>query len=829
MIRRLATLFVRSGKPARIVATRLAVGAALVAVVPPPAASAAAGSITVANQNDSGTGSLRQAIADASPGEMVIVPAGTYRLSSGELAVPNSLTIAGAGATTTIIDGQTISRVFHTTGSGSQITITGVTIRGGKAVPSLGNSFVTGGGVLNEQATLTLSDDLITGNVADADAALSGANGGDADGGGVYNAGTLNLIDTDVRGNVASADGSTGHAGGSAFGGGVFSTGATAVRGSTIEVNFANARGGMGPANANQVGGFTLGGGLLLAQNGPTSISATTLRDNIADGSAGPGASGGTATGGGGYMDNDNNNGGITETNVTYVGNIARATGGQSLGGGLALVGSGASQALTNVTISGNIATAGTANQGGNLLVGAGTSATIENTIVDAGEADPGSENCNVLGMLSSLGHNIDSRDQCNLRAVGDLTRSDALLAPLADNGGPVATTAFKAGSPAIDAGAPGVCPSTDARGALRPAGRGCDIGAFEVASPSATTAQASSLATSSAVLSGVVSNPDLTPGTAFFQYGTTTNYGSSTPSQPVSSTTARLQVSTRLSGLSPGTTYHFRIVAHNTTGTVTGADQSLTTTSPGTVPRVAVRSVSTAGATATISIRCDGTAGQRCSGSLLGKVREHLRGRSIVSISTNTRSMRRSAPMTKTVIVARGNYSVLAGRTATLRIAVNASGKRLLVRFYRLPTELVFAGAPQLSRTITFAYPRLKPRVTDFWTWTLPPCAPCVTMVQRLTLAGLPSGAHVKVSCSGPVCPFGQQVLKPRRRKLALTGLFAHSPLRSGTKLEILITAPNRVGEALFYTTQTGTFPQAATRCLPPGERVPVRCRAGS
>ena len=51
--------------------------------------------------------------------------------------------------------------------------------------------------------------------------------------------------------------------------------------------------------------------------------------------------------------------------------------------------------------------------------------------------------------------------------------------------------------------------------------------------------------------------------------------------------------------GLSPGTAYHFRIVARNSTGTVTGADQTFTTPSPGTVPRppqLAVRSVSIAG-----------------------------------------------------------------------------------------------------------------------------------------------------------------------------------------------------------------------------------------
>ena len=61
------------------------------------------------------------------------------------------------------------------------------------------------------------------------------------------------------------------------------------------------------------------------------------------------------------------------------------------------------------------------------------------------------------------------------------------LVGPLAQNGGPVATRALLAGSPAIDAGNPavpgsggGACEATDQRGAARPAGARCDLGAFE-------------------------------------------------------------------------------------------------------------------------------------------------------------------------------------------------------------------------------------------------------------------------------------------------------------------------------------------------------------
>ena len=61
-------------------------------------ADAATATITVSNTNDSGPGSLlRQAIVDAGPGDGIVVPAGTYTLTTGELAIAKSLTIAGLG------------------------------------------------------------------------------------------------------------------------------------------------------------------------------------------------------------------------------------------------------------------------------------------------------------------------------------------------------------------------------------------------------------------------------------------------------------------------------------------------------------------------------------------------------------------------------------------------------------------------------------------------------------------------------------------------------------------------------------------------------------
>jgi hypothetical protein len=62
------------------------------------------------------------------------------------------------------------------------------------------------------------------------------------------------------------------------------------------------------------------------------------------------------------------------------------------------------------------------------------------------------------------------------------------------------------------------------------------------------------------------------------FEYGTTTSYGSSTPEANGGSGTSNDAASQVIDGLAPGTTYHFRVVATNITGTTKGKDQTFTT-----------------------------------------------------------------------------------------------------------------------------------------------------------------------------------------------------------------------------------------------------------
>src|SRR6185437_1809060 len=102
---------------------------------------------------------------------------------------------------------------------------------------------------------------------------------------------------------------------------------------------------------------------------------------------------------------------------------------------------------------------------------------------------------------------------------------------------------------------------------------------------PVASSEAATAVTETAATLHGTV-NPEGHETTYFFEYGLNTNYESTptTPQKLVSPTTPE-GVSAPLSGLSPGTTYHFQLVAENSSGTVHGADQTFTTASPPGAP----------------------------------------------------------------------------------------------------------------------------------------------------------------------------------------------------------------------------------------------------
>ena len=95
---------------------------------------------------------------------------------------------------------------------------------------------------------------------------------------------------------------------------------------------------------------------------------------------------------------------------------------------------------------------------------------------------------------------------------------------------------------------------------------------------PSATTTAATSVTTTSAQLNGNMNGNGLV-GTVYFQYGTTTSYGSQTPPGDMGPTAG--SVSYVISNLKPNTLYHYQVVASTTAGTTGGGDTTFTTSPP--------------------------------------------------------------------------------------------------------------------------------------------------------------------------------------------------------------------------------------------------------
>lgn len=127
-------------------------------------------------------------------------------------------------------------------------------------------------------------------------------------------------------------------------------------------------------------------------------------------------------------------------------------------------------------------------------------------------------------------------------------------------------------------------------------------------AAPTASTKPASSVTQSTATVNGTV-NPAGQNTTYYFEYGPTANYGLETGAAGAGSGTADEQVSANLSALTPGTTYHFRVVAVSAGGTTLGTDQTFTTTAQPVVTTGTASAVGQNGATLNGTVNPDGKA----------------------------------------------------------------------------------------------------------------------------------------------------------------------------------------------------------------------------
>jgi hypothetical protein len=258
------------------------------------ALSTQAATITVTNTNDSGAGSLRQAIADALNGDTIdFGVTGTITLTTGELLVDKGITIHGPGPDQLTVDGNHASGIFYVQlDGGGAATIAGLTITNGNAN--------RGGGISNVSSMLTVSNCTISGNSApdvfgvgggiSNDVALSNAtleilnctisgNSAGDNGGGIYNYGgsmnaTLKVLNSTLSGNSAHF-----------YGGGIFNI---------------SAYGGSAPADVlnctlsgNSAGRF--GGGIYNNAAVDGSSPLEVLHSTFSDNSAFQGPSGGIA------------------------------------------------------------------------------------------------------------------------------------------------------------------------------------------------------------------------------------------------------------------------------------------------------------------------------------------------------------------------------------------------------------------------------------------------------------------------------------------------------------------------------------------------------
>jgi CSLREA domain-containing protein len=401
----------------------------------------------IAANTDTASGAAANECPAGSGADTINIPSGTYTLTiggkqednalTGDLDIKQGVTINGAGTACanpsnpncSIINANSIDRVFDITAT-VPVSLSNMEIVSGN------DDGWCGGGIRN-YGNLSLDHVLIIANYSSACGgglynlngatarlnSVSFANNQAGNGAAINNMGILTLTQVSFAFDQASG-----------YGGGLSNSGNALLSDVTIAYETAGLHGG----------GIYNGAWLTITQ--------TTLNNNQA-----------TSGNGGGiysqYM--------MWITNTTVSANTANS----GNGGGIYFL-SYYGSSLWNATLNQN-----SANSGGNLYRdttgGKNGAVALKNTII---ANSPSGGNC--AGGISSLGYNLDSANTCALSATADLTNTNPLLGPLANNGGRTQTHALLVGSPAINSGSNVGCPAIDQRGFPRLGI--CDRGAFE-------------------------------------------------------------------------------------------------------------------------------------------------------------------------------------------------------------------------------------------------------------------------------------------------------------------------------------------------------------
>lgn len=422
-------------------------GAASVPIAAQSEASAA--TVTVTNCQDSGPGSLRDAVARAASGDtidMSTLACREIQLTSGAIEVAqHRLFLSGGHPGLMKIDAGRRSRVFWHSGRGI-LRFTRINIANGRSLE---------GGCLFSMGKVELLASKVHGCRA------SQAEPGDGRGGGIY-ADTVRLDHSWVTGNAAAV-----------LAGGVYATsGLTATR-SRISNNRAGTRAALwvrsgktsllySAIEGNQ-------GNTIIEVFGELNIANSTISGNTGDRQGWPtiGANGGA----GGAP--------LALINSTISGNVS--------GSGTVALGGDGPKTIVNSTIAFNRVIVCDELDGNNATVVLGQGATpLDSTIISNNSCN-GNPYDSVRAQFDSqpatlVGANNLITTPAQLQLPADTISADPRLLLLADNGGPANTHALRADSPAIDAGNNEAGLAYDERGPGFPRVKGtrADIGAFE-------------------------------------------------------------------------------------------------------------------------------------------------------------------------------------------------------------------------------------------------------------------------------------------------------------------------------------------------------------
>ncbi|MEG4918099.1 DUF4347 domain-containing protein [Microcoleus sp. B7-D4] len=488
--------------------------------------------ITVTNNNDSGSGSLRDAIASAAAGDTIefasTLAGQTITLTSGQLVINKNLTIDAVGAANLTISGNNTSRVILTEDA-TNVTLKNLIIANGKVSGTDPNNQTTsaGGGIqTGGSSTLTLENCQVNNNVA-------------GFGGGIYTGfrSTTTVINSKFSGNDGSLADNTERGGGAIA---TKSGGVLTIRDS----EFTNNKGSYGGAVNNLLGSMTIenskftgnvtdkgvGGAVYVDGANASGPNATpgpvagtiAIRNSVFDGNIGAREGGAGflfgyledkivlenstfinnkavkdlagVGGSGGAIRHGNTE--LTVTNSTFANNQA-----EDNGGGL-WSGENGNISIVNSTFSGNSA----AKQGGGMLVanrdsfstnivnstfaqntaefsgGIGTfndpvksPITVKNSIFDRNTAsNPFKTRQHTGRELIDGGNNLQFPatltvgDPNDSNVTANVTIADPLLGPLENINGAFVLPLLT-GSPAIDTGTGAGAPAADQRGVSRP------------------------------------------------------------------------------------------------------------------------------------------------------------------------------------------------------------------------------------------------------------------------------------------------------------------------------------------------------------------------